>query len=58
VGGWVGRYVGGWMGGYVGITFKYMGCHDFNFGLVTKAKAWKGAGQKCNLGVTFAFPRM
>jgi hypothetical protein len=23
-----------------------------------KAKAWKGAGQKCNLGVTFALPRV
>jgi hypothetical protein len=29
-------------------------CHDPNLGLVTKAKAWEGAGQKCNLGITFA----
>jgi hypothetical protein len=30
-------------------------CHDLNFGFVTKAKAWKGAGRECNLGVTFTF---
>jgi hypothetical protein len=28
-------------------------CHDLSLGLMTKAKAWKGAGQECNLGVTF-----
>jgi hypothetical protein len=28
--------------------------HDFNFGFATKAKAWKGAGWECDLGVTFA----
>jgi hypothetical protein len=33
------------------LTFGY---HDPSLGLVTKAKAWKGACQKCNLGVTFA----
>jgi hypothetical protein len=31
----------------------YPPCHDLNFGLVTKAKAWKGVGRQCNLGVTF-----
>jgi hypothetical protein len=36
--------------------FKQKECHDLSFGFVTKAKAWKGANQKCNLGVTFAFP--
>jgi hypothetical protein len=30
-------------------------CHDPNLGLAIKANAWKGAGWKCNLGVTFAF---
>ncbi len=25
-------------------------CHDLNLGLVTKAKAWKGVGRKCNPG--------
>jgi len=30
-------------------------CHDLNFGLTTKAKAWKCTGQKCNPGITFAF---
>jgi hypothetical protein len=29
-------------------------CHDPNLGLVTKAKTWKGAGQKCNPRITFA----
>jgi hypothetical protein len=28
-------------------------CHDLSLGLVTKARAWKGAGQKCNPGITF-----
>jgi hypothetical protein len=28
--------------------------HDPNLGLATKAKAWKGAGRECNLGITFA----
>ncbi len=31
------------------------GCHDPSFGLTTKARAWKGAGRKCNLGITFTF---
>jgi hypothetical protein len=25
-------------------------CHDLIFGLATKAKAWQGVGQECNLG--------
>jgi hypothetical protein len=29
--------------------------HNPNLGLITKAKAWKGAGQKCKPRVTFAF---
>jgi hypothetical protein len=29
-------------------------CHNLNFGLTTKAKAWKGACQECNPWVTFA----
>jgi len=33
-------------------------CHDFNFGLTTKVKAWKGVGRKCNPRVTFKFPRV
>ncbi len=37
------------------LTFGY---HDPNLGLMTKAKAWKGADQKCNLGITFALLRM
>jgi len=28
-------------------------CHNFNLGLATKTKAWKGVGRECNLGVTF-----
>ncbi len=28
-------------------------CHNPSLGLVTKAKAWKGVNQKCNLGVKF-----
>ncbi len=28
-------------------------CHNFNLGLATKAKAWKGVGQKCNPIITF-----
>jgi len=28
-------------------------CPDPNFGLTTKARAWKGAGRECNLEVTF-----
>jgi hypothetical protein len=31
---------------------------DPNLGLAIKAKAWKGASQECNLGVTFAFTRV
>jgi hypothetical protein len=34
------------------------GCHDPNLGFMTKAKAWKGANHECNLGVTFALPRV
>jgi hypothetical protein len=33
-------------------------CHDPNLGLMTKTKAWKGAGRECNLGVTFALPKV
>jgi hypothetical protein len=28
-------------------------CHNFNLGLVTKARAYKGAGQEGSSGVTF-----
>jgi hypothetical protein len=28
-------------------------CHDPNFGLATKARAWKGASRECNPGITF-----
>ncbi len=30
-------------------------CHNPNLGLTTKARALKGAGQKCNPIVTFTF---
>jgi len=30
-------------------------CHDLSLGFMTKANAWKGVGQECNLGVTCAF---
>ncbi len=30
---------------------KQYRCHDLSLGLTTKAKAWKGVGQKSNLGV-------
>jgi len=33
-------------------------CHDLNFRLATKTRAWKGAGQECSLRVTFTPPRM
>jgi len=33
-------------------------CHDPCFGLVTKARAWKGVSQKCNPCVTFTLPRV
>ncbi len=33
-------------------------CHDLSFGLVTKARAWKGAGRACNPGVTFTLLRV
>jgi hypothetical protein len=36
----------------------FLKCHNFSFGFVTKTKAWKIVGQWCNLGVTFAFPKM
>jgi hypothetical protein len=29
-------------------------CHDLNFGLMTKTKACKGAGQECDPKITFA----
>jgi hypothetical protein len=36
------------------LLLYYVDCHDLNLGFTTKAKAWKGAGQECNLGVTSA----
>jgi len=33
-------------------------CHNFNFKLTTKARAWKGADRKCNLGITFTLLKM
>jgi hypothetical protein len=33
----------------------YFQCHNPSLGLVTKARAWKGVGQKCNLRITFTF---
>jgi hypothetical protein len=30
-----------------------LSCHNPNLALVTKARAWKGVGQKCNLKITF-----
>jgi hypothetical protein len=33
-------------------------CHDPDFGLVTKARAWKGASLECNPGITFILPGM
>jgi hypothetical protein len=36
------------------VNLSYYKCHNCSFGLTTKAKAWKGVGWKCNLGVTFA----
>jgi hypothetical protein len=33
-------------------------CHNPSLELETKARAWKGIVQKCNLKVTFTFPRM
>ncbi len=30
-------------------------CHDLNLELMTKVRAWKGAGRECNLRVTFTF---
>jgi hypothetical protein len=35
-------------------VFKQKECHNLSFEFATRAKAWKGANQKCNLGVTFA----
>jgi hypothetical protein len=32
-------------------------CHDLNLEIATKAKAWKGAGWECNLGVTFTLQK-
>jgi hypothetical protein len=29
-------------------------CYDIKFGITIKVRAWKGVGQECNLGVTFA----
>ncbi len=37
------------------ITIK---CSDLNLGFATKARACKGVGQKCNMGVTFTLPRL
>jgi hypothetical protein len=34
-------------------NFMHIQCCNLNLGFVTKAKAYKGAGQKWNLGVTF-----
>ncbi len=31
-------------------------CHDPNFSLTTKIRAWKGVGRECNLGVTPTLP--
>jgi hypothetical protein len=28
-------------------------CHDTNLGLAIKVRAWKSAGQECNLRITF-----
>jgi hypothetical protein len=28
-------------------------CHNLSLGLMTKARAYEGAGQECSLGVTF-----
>jgi hypothetical protein len=33
-------------------------CHDRSFRLATKTRAWKSAGQECNLGVTFTPPKV
>jgi hypothetical protein len=32
--------------------------HDLNLGLITKARAWKGAGQECHSIVTFTLLKM
>ncbi len=38
----------------INITFcNMLCCHNPGLGLATKARAWKGAGRKCNLGITF-----
>ncbi len=36
--------------------FKQKECHDLSLRFATKAKTWKGVGQKCNSRVTFALP--
>jgi hypothetical protein len=33
-------------------------CHDLSLKFATKARAWKGASQESNLGVTFKFSRV
>jgi len=33
-------------------------CHNPSLGLTTKVRAWKGADQKCNLGVAFTLLRV
>jgi len=33
------------------------GRHNLNFGLVTKARAYKGASQEWNSGITFHVPK-
>jgi hypothetical protein len=40
----------------LGVYFKYINCYNLNFGLVTKARAYKGANQKWSQGVTFHTP--
>ncbi len=36
--------------------FKDGFCPDLSVKFMTKVKAWKGVGQECNLGMTFACP--
>jgi hypothetical protein len=42
--------------GFITITNQIQeSYHDFNLGLATKARAWKGVNRECNLGITFIF---
>jgi hypothetical protein len=41
-----------------GRGFNKKKCHYPNLGFATKARAWKGVGWKCNLGVTFTISRV